>query len=658
MLFFLISNLLAHTFAQIVYEELSEPSLSELFQTNVKQCSLQDKIDFYYIDQQQPNLNFQFKINEPHFAVEIYVDFYLLGEYTEKNVNIYLDTILIDQYQKQYKYPSPFCDDSVDSEIVTYSTSYSHFQQDLNLLIQLENTTDFILGVRNIQIVPKLCHESCTQCVGPKENQCRSCAIGTQLNRKTNQCVCPPDLPYFSIVQNQCLSKCDVSEYYDASSNKCALDKNIEQMQLFFWNTYDYTGWTIIENEIAQELQDKTYSGVIGLFSVDQTISYQFNNTNLFNSIRVRADIYIFQSLISPEIYIQVDKIKTNVKPLSNQTITGQKGYKLFHIDYIIDANANSNIKFSLKGDPNTKWGINQVVFNEQNCSPQCQECSTKSTCQSCKSGFLLYLGHCVESCPKYSQIYNENTCADVKENYPNADVIMRAYDDNIIANFLSKNVTTLASVKQSYFGTFYDGVRYFGGLQREPIQLYQKQFYSLPPHYQVIVQFNILTFELGNNVYPNTLELNQDNNTVLIIRSQQNQVQQISQQFAHQSNNLQLSLLSHQEDRSIFSFGISKVNVMISRCYPLCKSCFGPNESDCKEWIYDQNSNDFKKCKNGFIFDVQQQKCVLCPLGCQKCSDQQTCNECEANFIKQGNSCYCQSGRIDDFTLECLAYS
>ncbi|CAD8109899.1 unnamed protein product [Paramecium primaurelia] len=659
MLNFLISNLIACTFAQIVYEELNEVQLSQLFQTNVKQCSVLDKIDFYFIDQEQPNLNFQFKITEPHYAVEIYVDFYLIGDYTEQNVNIYLDNILIDQYQKLNKYPSPFCDNQVDTEMVTYFTTYSHFQQDLNLIIQLENTSKFTLGIRNIQIVPKICHESCTQCVGPKENNCRSCELGVQLNRKTNQCVCPSTQPYFSINMNQCLTKCDISEYYDKQSNKCLIDKNIEQMQTFFWNSYDYNGWTIIENQIVQEMQDKTYSNVVGLFSINQTISYQFNNTNPFQSIRIRADIYIFQSLLRPEIYIQVDEIKTNINPIYTQTITGQNGYKLFHIDYMIDAKLNSNISFSIIGDPNTKWGINQVVFNQQNCQPQCQQCSSKNTCQLCKSGYLLYLGQCVQSCPKYSSLYNEDTCKDVKENYPNTEVIMRAFDDNLIVNFLQKNVTTLASLTQNYFGTYYNGIRYFGGLKDVSIQLYKKSFYQLPPHYQVIVQFNILTFELNTTSQMlNSIELDQDNKTILIINSKQNQVQEINQQFVHNSNNLQLSLLSHQQNYSIFSFGISNLNVMISRCYPLCKSCIGPNESDCKEWIYDQNSNDFKKCKNGFIFDIQQQKCVLCPLGCQQCSDQQTCTQCEANFIKQGNSCYCQSGRIDDFTLECLTYA
>lgn len=58
----------------------------------------------------------------------------------------------------------------------------------------------------------------------------------------------------------------------------------------------------------------------------------------------------------------------------------------------------------------------------------------------------MLYLGSCVESCPKYSSLYNDNICIDVKENYPNADAIMRAFYDNIISNFLSQNLTTLVS--------------------------------------------------------------------------------------------------------------------------------------------------------------------------------------------------------------------
>lgn len=54
----------------------------------------------------------------------------------------------------------------------------------------------------------------------------------------------------------------------------------------------------------------------------------------------------------------------------------------------------------------------------------------------------------------------------------------MRAFDDNLIANFLSKNVSTLASQNQNYYGTYYDGIRYLGGLKDNFIQLYQKSFF------------------------------------------------------------------------------------------------------------------------------------------------------------------------------------
>ncbi|CAK81096.1 unnamed protein product (macronuclear) [Paramecium tetraurelia] len=63
----------------------------------------------------------------------------------------------------------------------------------------------------------------------------------------------------------------------------------------------------------------------------------------------------------------------------------------------------------------------------------------------------------------------------------------------------------------------------------------------------------------------------------------------------------------------------------MIQRCFPLCRSCICRYKDDCTQWIIEQNSQD-RDCKKGFIFDIEQQKYLLCPVGCQKCSDQETC--------------------------------
>ena len=36
----------------------------------------------------------------------------------------------------------------------------------------------------------------------------------------------------------------------------------MEQMQLYFWNTYDYSGWSIIENDKITSLVDKFYINI------------------------------------------------------------------------------------------------------------------------------------------------------------------------------------------------------------------------------------------------------------------------------------------------------------------------------------------------------------------------------------------------------------
>ncbi|CAD8172734.1 unnamed protein product [Paramecium octaurelia] len=655
-LILVIFGILACMNALKVYQELSDPSLTQ--SSKIMRCSILSEIDYYYLSQTQPSVNYQMSIAESHYAVDIFVDFYLIGEFVDKPINILLDNILIDSYSVRYDYSVPFCD-TKPTQVITYFKSYIHYQQDLNLAFQLENSIGFSLGIRNIQVIPKLCHESCTQCVGPQKNQCRSCYIGAQLSKKTNECKCPSTSLYLSVQQNQCIRKCEVSEYFDQNLDRCIFDDKMEQVSQYFWGNYDFTGWSMIENGVTQSLFNKFYMNmnvkIVGQFFVSQSINYKFSNAFYYHSLRIRADIYIFRSQLHPSIYVQVDKIQKLVTPLHSYNETESQGYILYHIDYVIDALPISNITISVNSDENILWGINQVIINTVNCQANCNSCKSKLVCNACKAGYYLYQGTCVTSCPSYSTLEGQ-VCKDATEQYPLTTYLLRAFDDNIISNFIVKNPRSINSFYQNQFGTFYNGVRYFGGLKDTGNQYFQKQFTNLPPHYKILLQLNLITFEFTQQNYSsNSVSISIDTQTAIKISSMQSQVQQVSVDKAHSSNNLTLVMMSISQPNTYFSFGISNLNIMIQRCAPLCRTCIGPSQNDCTEWIIEQNSQN-QNCYNGFIFDIEQQKCVLCPLGCQKCLDQITCLKCEDTFTQQGSSCYCLNGYVDEFTLDCIA--
>ncbi|CAD8085025.1 unnamed protein product [Paramecium sonneborni] len=661
MLILVIFSILENINTSRVYQELSEVQLNQ--SSNIMRCTLLNKIDFYYLSQIQPNVNYEFKILESHFAVDIFVDFYLRGDYINKSINIILDGILIDQYSVQNDHSVPFCDDN-QIQANTYFKTYTHYQQNLNLAFQLENSINFSLGIRNIQIIPKQCHESCSQCVGPEKNQCRSCFIGAQLSKKTNECKCPSIIPYLSLNQNQCINKCELNEYFDEILDMCVLDDKQEQINQYFWNIYDFTGWSMIENGKISPLIDKFYINMnekgVGKFFSGQSINYRLNNAQPYQQLRIRGDIFIFKSQYQPEIYVQVDKINKLITPLHYKNETESKGYLLYHIDYIIDALPISNITISVTSNNNLLWGINQIVINTINCQANCNSCKSKLFCSTCKIGYYLYLGKCVTQCPNYS-IQNNQVCKDATEEYPLTTTLLRAFDDNLITNFIVKNTKSIHSFYQNQFGTFYNGVRYFGGLKDNGNQYFHKQFINLPPHHKIILELQIMTFEFPQQITQNSILYKENSVTIQIdqqqiikINPQNDEVQKIFSEIQHQATNLSIAMISVTSADTYFSFGISNLNIMIQRCQPLCRTCIGPDKNDCTEWIIEQNSQD-QDCNSGFIFDIEQQKCALCPIGCQKCSDQKTCLKCEDTFIQQGSSCFCLNGNIDEFTLDCL---
>ncbi|CAD8179848.1 unnamed protein product [Paramecium octaurelia] len=211
----------------------------------------------------------------------------------------------------------------------------------------------------------------------------------------------------------------------------------------------------------------------------------------------------------------------------------------------------------------------NTLNYNQQNnYQSNCSSCLSKLICGTCKTNFNMYNGQCVAQCPHYST-FDGFVCKDITEQYPLATHILRAFYDNLIPNFIIENAKGINSFYQNQLETYYDGIRNFGGLKNNGNQYFYKQFNNLPPHYNLILQLNVRTFDF--------LKLKSSSNSVSIYID--NLLIQI--EYIHTSNQLILAMMSVPQADTSFSFGISNINIMIQRCYPMCRSCIGHNETD-----------------------------------------------------------------------------
>ena len=84
-----------------------------------------------------------------------------------------------------------------------------------------------------------------------------------------------------------------------------------------------------------------------------------------------------------------------------------------------------------------------------------------------------------------------------------------------------------------------------------------------------------------------------------------------------------------------------SKESGSCQKCHPLCETCVGPRPSQCSKcvrgYFYYQRSC-VSSCPTGFT--AKAGECVPCPHGCDKCSEDQVCQECAEKWVQNDDRC------------------
>ncbi|EAR93938.2 H-type lectin domain protein (macronuclear) [Tetrahymena thermophila SB210] len=116
--------------------------------------------------------------------------------------------------------------------------------------------------------------------------------------------------------------------------------------------------------------------------------------------------------------------------------------------------------------------------------------------------------------------------------------------------------------------------------------------------------------------------------------------------------------------------------NYKCQPCFNLCQTCSGVNQNQCLSCInnYSLNSNtnqcEISTCQDGYFPDKNLNSCLLCQLGCRKCSSFSVCLECASIKDNQGitqtyildtqhQQCYlkCPNGKYFDLqTRQCTS--
>ncbi|EAR87724.2 bowman-birk serine protease inhibitor family protein (macronuclear) [Tetrahymena thermophila SB210] len=103
-----------------------------------------------------------------------------------------------------------------------------------------------------------------------------------------------------------------------------------------------------------------------------------------------------------------------------------------------------------------------------------------------------------------------------------------------------------------------------------------------------------------------------------------------------------------------IGTFSITN-QVTCPRCDPTCLTCNGPNPNNCTSCDTSNRilSGNQCVCQDGYFSNIYGQ-CQQCSSFCAKCSDLQTCTQCNGN--RYGNNCSCPSGFLDTQVAVCPA--
>ncbi|CAD8051813.1 unnamed protein product [Paramecium primaurelia] len=469
-----------------------------------------------------------------------------------------------------------------------------------NVMIQIKFDKQTKVEIRNFNIFIEECPKDCKYCLS---GQC-----DLELFERCDK------LRY----QHQCLEECP--EGTIAENNQCvqAKIKEIEQIKSFLQEGLQTMQKFGEEKQVNLNF-DNDFNGQL------EIVFNCYSKKERNNDQLIKIDLMQNQSrVLYPFLYIywNLQSYKQCKSKLELECLQ-VKG--MFEIDFLKQHQININ-SYSKKIDQGGYWEIESLKIYKMeqrsyDCEIQnCNLCSYQNQCQRCVEGFYVYQNKCIKKCPLYT-VLNNNSCINLNENQADLDILVKLIspfqDLEQIFGQISFDLQEKISFRYENETTFIGG----GLLDQWRRTTFSKQM-NLGRHYAIRIMFNISIENSSQD--QDSFIYSIDGRTYNVYKN----TSFIDHTLNHNKNilNLNLGCKISSNGRCV----ISNYYFMIMKCSPLCQSCTGPFQQDCK--IYQSNIQKFDyknyQCQDGYY--LSDYGCQICTQGCQICQSINKCLKCQ----------------------------
>ncbi|CAD8200301.1 unnamed protein product [Paramecium octaurelia] len=372
-------------------------------------------------------------------------------------------------------------------KLITVYQSMSHSKRNPLMEIKGSFTCDIggigvcqMISIKNLVIIPTLCHFSCKTCSGPKIDQCLSCPYGvlnsgkcycqSGLYQYVNKCVLTCPKYYIGNLDNQCILECSLncqicgnnscnkceegyllhlgncvkqcpsSSQFDGTS-KCidykemkeygseylgsyfySLDSNYQQQV----NKFEFSQSSTFSLKTDQKYsiyQDKLLLGGHGVWS-EGYFSATYYGLNPHNHLRLYLEVWFIDKWSNDLFQIIVDGsivYEKNVKNTASNLFYGSFPDSIEKIELDIAHTSDGvNIRFvsnMMRSSFEGSVGITNLHMIIDYCDFNCAQCAN-TQCSLCELGFQLINNKCAQC----DITYNRNSDCSCLEGY---------YEDN-----------------------------------------------------------------------------------------------------------------------------------------------------------------------------------------------------------------------------------
>ncbi|CAD8145945.1 unnamed protein product [Paramecium octaurelia] len=593
-----------------------------------------------FIGKVQTNIQNTITNLEPHFQLYITLDIV----YTEywSGISNYVN-ILIDQQviysdtsinSANFNTPSNYCKANsfytflYNQQLMTIRQKINNqnispsfeVQSSFQCTLLSTYTTCEKLLVKNIVVIPSICHFSCLTCSGPDNNNCLTCPQGTTKNGKCScqngyyaysyQCVqtCPQYYKSFgrecsldcSLNCQDCRGKCRLCEngyiFYNGSCvSSCPKGSSLKNGSCVDYNDQSNFGSEFIgkyfyglEIDLESQINQFTFTFNPALSKLTGQIFSTYNNQYLLGGFGVWSEGYfsiVYNGLAKHE-YIRIYLTAWFIDNWTDEHFIIKLDNQIIHDVSYQSQKATTNLFYQSSNDY-----VEEIYVNVQHTSSSAQITfqTTLSTSAYQASLALSNIFILIDYCDPLCEICLSTQCTKCQSPYQLINSQCSFCDST---NFRNNDCTCQAG--------------YYDDLINRECQLCRYEC-------ETCVDASSCTqCKLGSNliILPNCMNCN---------------------------------------DGYYFNNGIC------STCDSSCLTCFGSGYTSCLSCQTDYILNEFNQCQacmsNQFS---SNNSCQDCQYNCQTCKDLQNCLTCKIGRIN-APLCTCQKGYYESNQKECL---